>query len=46
MTELLEAIDELAESADNTGCSGDLTVVSAEAVAKLIELARQYRMCA
>ena len=46
MKEMLEAIDKLAESADNTGCSEDLTVVSSEALSELIELARQHRMCA
>jgi hypothetical protein len=45
MKELLEVIDKLAESADNTGCSEDLTVVSAGALAELNELVRQHRMC-
>jgi len=43
MKELLEAIDALAASADDTGCSGDLTVVSAAAVETLVELARAER---
>jgi hypothetical protein len=35
--ELLEAIWQVLNSADNTGCSGDLTVVSAEALDRLRE---------
>ena len=43
MKALLEAIDALEASADDTGCSGDLTVVSAAAVKMLVELARDKR---
>jgi len=32
MKELLEAIKEVLDSADNTGCSDDLTVVSQSAI--------------
>jgi orotidine-5'-phosphate decarboxylase len=44
MEEVLDAIDALVASADNTGCSADLTVVSAAAVAKLEQLCRGYRV--
>ena len=35
---LVSAIEELCDSEDSTGCSGDLTVVSLESMLKLYEL--------